>query len=333
MCVKLSIIIPCYNAAGHIQRCIESLRSQNEKDVEYIFVNDGSVDDTLLHIKQFADSDKRVRWIDQQNHGVSAARNAGMGIAVGEYIFFLDSDDFLEQDACSEMLALVEGTDVDCLIFNSQKFIQNGEERLFACDIVPTIYTTDELISSVNVLPITPVQKLYRTSIIKYQHIRFDENLELGEVFVFFMRFLLFGKMIKVTDLIVYNYVIRSESTIHTINFEKDRLVLRTIDSLCQCVSLKPDIANSLSYRRALVKLIYSFTFSKYVKNGIHSSDALSVVCACVNNPYFHEILREIAFKDRSLYVDRFVSIGILYAPKLCLILFSMLYKWKKVLR
>ena len=331
MSIKLSIIIPCYNAAGHIRRCIESLRSQNEKDVEYIFVNDGSVDDTLLHIKQFADSDKRVRWIDQPNRGVSVARNAALEIAVGEYIFFLDSDDFLEQNACSEMLALVEGTDVDCLIFNSHKFVHQGKHRLFIYNIVPGLYATDEFVSRVNILPISP--KLYRGSIIQHQHVRFDDSLKFGEVFVFFMRFLLFGKMIKVTDLIVYNYVIRSESTIHTINFEKDRLVLKTIDSLCQCVSLKPDIANSLSYRRALVKLIYSFTFSKYVKNGIHSSDALSVVCACVNNPYFHEILRESAFKDRSLYVDRFVSIGILYAPKLCLILFSMLYKWKKVLR
>ena len=89
----VSIIIPAYNAEKYIQKCVESVIKQTYRNLEIIIVNDGSNDDTLKKLAQIKTSDERIIVIDQENGGPSAARNAGLKICHGDYIFFLDSDD------------------------------------------------------------------------------------------------------------------------------------------------------------------------------------------------------------------------------------------------
>ena len=92
----LSIIIPCYNVAEQLPATIQSLRNLKEsEDCEFIFINDGSTDETLSLIQDFAKNDKRAIIIDQQNSGVSAARNAALTIMKGQYVLPLDGDDSL----------------------------------------------------------------------------------------------------------------------------------------------------------------------------------------------------------------------------------------------
>ena len=94
--VKISIVIPIYNAEDHLQRCVDSVLNQTEKNIEIILVDDGSKDNSIEICKNYLNQDKRVQLIHQENSGVSAARNRGIEQACGEYIGFIDSDDWIE---------------------------------------------------------------------------------------------------------------------------------------------------------------------------------------------------------------------------------------------
>jgi glycosyltransferase EpsH len=110
---KLSVILPTYNVANFLGRVFESLQSQIEKDLEIIFINDGSKDNSLEICKKFAELDSRVIVKDKENGGVSSARNLGIECATGEYITFLDPDDYIDKEMYSNMLGCVSSeTDI-----------------------------------------------------------------------------------------------------------------------------------------------------------------------------------------------------------------------------
>ena len=92
----ISIIIPIYNAEKYIERCINSLKNQTYKNIEIICINDGSTDNSLNILKRIAITDNRITIIEQENKGVSVARNKGIESAKGKYIMFLDADDWFE---------------------------------------------------------------------------------------------------------------------------------------------------------------------------------------------------------------------------------------------
>jgi len=111
---KLSVIIPAYNAAGCIGRSAGSVLSSTFTDLELIIIDDGSVDDTAAVCRRIAEVDSRVRYIYQENAGVSAARNRGIMEARGEFIAFVDADDFIECTAYGEAFDLMEEQGCDC---------------------------------------------------------------------------------------------------------------------------------------------------------------------------------------------------------------------------
>lgn len=116
---KISIIIPCYNCAKTLDRCLDSVFSQTYPNVEVIAVNDGSRDNTLDILKDYAEKHSSLKIINKKNAGVSSARNDAIKIATGDYIEFLDSDDnFLYNDVLEKNVRLLEDNDVDAVIFN-----------------------------------------------------------------------------------------------------------------------------------------------------------------------------------------------------------------------
>ena len=108
----ISIIIPCYNSESYILNCIDSIRRQSNKEWELIIVDDSSSDNTWNVCKQVSENDQRVVLIKNTGHGVSTARNTGIGCAKGEYICFVDSDDWLEPNALETMLAGMESAQI-----------------------------------------------------------------------------------------------------------------------------------------------------------------------------------------------------------------------------
>lgn len=101
--IKISIIIPVYNVEKYLRQCLDSIIYQTFKDFECICINDGSTDNSLSILEEYAKKDKRFRILSQQNQGVGVARNFGLRIAVGEYILFVDSDDFIDNNFCEKL--------------------------------------------------------------------------------------------------------------------------------------------------------------------------------------------------------------------------------------
>ncbi|OOE74040.1 glycosyltransferase family 2 protein [Salinivibrio sp. ML290] len=109
---KVSIIIPVYNVEAFIAQCLESVINQTYDNLEIICINDGSTDSSLHVCKSFAKKDRRLHIVDRENQGVSAARNTGLALATGEFIFFIDADDWLAQDAISILVSNSAKADV-----------------------------------------------------------------------------------------------------------------------------------------------------------------------------------------------------------------------------
>ena len=110
----VSVIIPVYNVAKYLSRCVESIISQDYGDLQIILIDDGSTDGSAELCDSFAEKDRRVLTVHQSNHGVAAARNAGLAHVAGGYIFFLDSDDFIEKETLSRLMAHRTGYSIIC---------------------------------------------------------------------------------------------------------------------------------------------------------------------------------------------------------------------------
>lgn len=114
---KISIIIPCYNVENYIKECLESIINQTYKSLEIICINDGSRDSTLAIIEQYAKEDSRIKSYNQENKGLSESRTLGISYATGDYILFVDSDDWLELTAIEVLLTKQNNYDIICFSY------------------------------------------------------------------------------------------------------------------------------------------------------------------------------------------------------------------------
>ena len=121
----ISVIIPVYNNEKYIVRCLDSLIAQTYSDFETLVINDGSKDKSGEIIRSYAERDKRFRYFEQENQGVSVARNKGLDNAKGEYILFLDGDDWLDSDVLERLLAAMEKNNLDCVSYNFRNIYED----------------------------------------------------------------------------------------------------------------------------------------------------------------------------------------------------------------
>jgi glycosyltransferase involved in cell wall biosynthesis len=119
---KVSVVIPVYNVEDYLRQCIESVLKQTLKDIEIICVDDGSTDSSLSILEEYASQDNRIKIIKQANGGAGAARNNGLRNATGDYLSFLDSDDFFEPDMLEEAYNKAEKYKADFVVFNSDQY-------------------------------------------------------------------------------------------------------------------------------------------------------------------------------------------------------------------
>ncbi len=132
---KVSVVVPIYNSAPWLRKCLDSLVDQTLRELQIVCVIDGSTDDSESIVREYAARDDRIRIVCQENRGLSAARNAGAACAEGEYLCFLDSDDYLEKDALRYLYAESEKNGLDMLLFDGESFLDlAGSEQRFSGD-------------------------------------------------------------------------------------------------------------------------------------------------------------------------------------------------------
>ena len=204
----VSIVIPAFNAEKSIYTCLESVCHQLYKNIEIIVINDGSEDNTLEIIQNYAKLDSRIIIIDQQNLGVSSARNAGINKSRGEYIGFVDSDDTISEEFVSKLIEKIMKSHSDMAIcqFESEQIESNVR-----IDQPDQIYTKDEFLNQfyemlTNLLVNRIWGKLYNSSIIKENNIRMIPELDMGEDLCFNLAFIEHLNNIIVTNDVLYYY-------------------------------------------------------------------------------------------------------------------------------
>jgi glycosyltransferase involved in cell wall biosynthesis len=149
MPVRISIVVPVYNVAPYLERCITSLKCQSFPDIEIILVDDGSTDGSGALCDRLAKDDPRIRVIHQKNAGLSCARNAGLDTALGKYVMFVDSDDWVEPDYCALPYRLAEETGSDLVLFQLHKEGDTRSSLKPAPDIPAGVKTQQEALSLV----------------------------------------------------------------------------------------------------------------------------------------------------------------------------------------
>lgn len=218
---KVSVIVPVYNTEKYLPRCIESILAQTFTDFELILVNDGSTDNSGKICDEYAKKDSRIVVIHKENGGASSARNKGLEIVQGEWISFVDSDDYILVTHFQSIYTI-----------NSNVELKIGEMETFSNDIIrisPIIHkiiSVSEIISnykSVNLY--SPCSKLYKKNIIVNNGLRFDENVTVSEDLLFNLKYLLLCKRIEFCPNAIYrynkveNFIDKHPLTVHEIKY------------------------------------------------------------------------------------------------------------------
>lgn len=240
---KISLILPCYNVAKYLPKCLDSIINQTYKNLEIICVNDGSPDNCLEILENYKMKDNRIVIISQKNQGLSSARNIGIKCAKGEFIMFVDSDDWIEIDCCEKAINEALENNADLVIWNYIRQYPNnpmprlilGKEKLVlqGSDCKTKIYRrifglyNNELFSPETVDSlVTAWGKLYRTSYIKENNVQFVDTNLIGTEDVLFNIFALknINKAVYIPDCL-YNYRKYNENSL-TSNY-KSKLFLQ----------------------------------------------------------------------------------------------------------
>ena len=294
--IFLSYIIPCYNVQKYLPKCIESLSIQKIEgghDIEFIFVNDGSTDNTMELLIAFEKKDKRVKIINQVNQGVSAARNNGLKLATGQYIFFLDGDDFLTDEASQLVYNEVSKKASDIIMPNANIVYEDDpkkeEDWNTFSRINPGVYTVQQFADKIIMLPISV--KVYRRDILIKNHITFDIDLKVGEVYTFFLHALMFSEYVTLTHGKMMNYVQRNAGTTLGYNIERDRQIIKSIQRIDEYAGLcKFNIKDTFSYNHSLYVITSMFGTTKY-SNIPYNREMLLFLKTLTNDKIYKKML------------------------------------------
>lgn len=210
----ISIIVPVYKVENVLHYCIDSILNQTFQDFELILVDDGSPDDSRKICDEYAEKDTRVKVIHKENGGVSSARNAGIEVAQGEYICFVDSDDYLENDYLEVLIETKKKySDYDNIWcgFQTVEDYNGKNKELVISDNNTEIscYSLEDImILHEKWLDASPCNKIFNKRFVDSNKIKFSENLSLGEDLLFNFQYLdCTEKKIVVINKPLYNYI------------------------------------------------------------------------------------------------------------------------------
>ena len=213
MDVKISVVLPVYNVANYLRKCLDSLVNQTFKDFEVICVNDGSTDLSLGILEGYAVSDSRFKIITQENQGLSGARNTGIEHVQGDYVIFVDSDDWLEENALELLYGHVKGFNSDITMFKFKFYDEDTSEfsegPFSNLEIIDPAYYTGNF-SYYDVLDIifkishAPFNKLYKTSFLRDLNAKFLNGSYYEDLEFFYKVFLKQKKFLFFRNIFIF---------------------------------------------------------------------------------------------------------------------------------
>lgn len=266
---KISVIVPVYNVEKYLPRCIESILHQTYENIELILVNDGSTDTSGSICDSYAVRDSRVQVVHQANSGVSAARNAGIHLAAGEYLQFVDSDDYIDANMTEIMAAVLDKNTASVVMCGYKRIDSStGQCMQTVCFEPDGFYSYDELLNIFVDLYLQWVinlcwNKMYRARMIKENSILFAGDINPAEDVFFNLEVIKKGTGFEITAVCPYNYVIYDYGStlsgkIRPNMYEIHKLLFETVMSLYEDRSLYSEQIYNLEmdYSRGLITRI-----------------------------------------------------------------------------
>ena len=266
----VSVIIPAYNVGRYIEQCIKSVINQSYKQLEIIIVNDGSQDDTLEKVKKLKSLDKRIYIINQVNKGLPAARNSGLRYCTGKFIFFLDSDDWIEKHCIEKLIGIQEETNADIVFFDYYKNYASHEieHHVYNKNFLWCKERENEFLLW-DMRTITAWGKLYSRGCVR--DILFDENMRTAEDVDFNYRVYKNVKVAYFTNECLLHYRILEHSAIHGYDSNIASKFQYPLKKIASYMKMGND---------ENVKSYYSFVAIAYIiicQNGIVRNNKLSI--------------------------------------------------------
>ena len=218
--IKISIVVPVYNLENYIEKCIKSILSQTYSDFELLLINDGSTDDSLSVMKKY-DKDPRIKLLSKANGGLSDARNYGIKHSVGEYIMFIDGDDFLLNDRCLEKIVNeLINTKGDILQYKTVRFFSKKEKYIYNAKETKKVLKSDvcSYIGEMNRagnISVSACDKIIKRDLIVNNNLFFEKDL-LSEDVMWSLQLYLQASSICYLDEDIYVYRQQREGSIST---------------------------------------------------------------------------------------------------------------------
>lgn len=327
---KVSIIVPIYNAEKYLECCLHSIVTQSYPFLEIICVNDGSTDGSLDIIKKFKEKDSRIILINQDNRGLSAARNIGTDKSTGNYIMYVDADDFIEVNCVEVLLKNILTHDTDFVIESIWNYDDTTQNRVSHEDVyftmswlAPTFNNRKieykEVLPKLFLLPVMAWGKLYNAKFLKESGVRFPEGL-IYEDNPFFFELLFKSKSFSIDRRQLYNYRVNVQKSI-TKDSGKNYSDMLTIMNLIEKLLKQQPFYDNIKDEFLFYRLKHTLRSFKNV-NPKYERD------------YFNKIQQEFLNIDM-LYYNEAVLSQQLYYPLYCSVrndnyLQYLIKKWMK---
>lgn len=335
--IQLSVIIPVFNAGEFITDLIMNLK--HIKNSEIIAVNDGSTDDSLLKLLELNQVIENIVVIDQPNAGVSAARNRGINEANGEYIFFVDADDYVDVKPLNTILTKLKGEDivffglVDQFISNGE-ITKTGETYIADKEIMINEFMLKFGFYLNKQIIYTPCNKLYKRELLVYNQILFDESYPLGEDVLFNLDVLKNVKTIKFSSYVIYYY----NHFIERKNTGSTKFISNELDIAVEVFRQIYDLLKLYNVTEENIILVHKFIVRRIsaLINGVHCSTSPLTEFekySFLNKIYSCDILSN-AISDNKVTMDsnRDKLFLFLHKHRMKLIIYIM-YKIKSITR
>ncbi len=249
---KLSIIVPVYNVEGFVKRCLDSIFSQNipESEFEVIVINDGSYDSSMSIVNDFLDLFNNIKVINQENQGLSAARNIGLINSIGNFVWFIDSDDHIEINCINQIISIIEIYRTDIIVFNYCRVKLNGE-----VDSIFNKINREFIISGIDCLLLygagTAWQHIYSKSFLVQNNLLFKINF-LHEDGEFNIRCKSLANNVYLCPKFFYKYTINRKDSI------KSKITLKNLFDLLEYSVSCDEFIKEKKFGNHINKVIYS---------------------------------------------------------------------------
>ncbi len=289
--MKLSIIVPVYNVENYIDRCLKSIESLLQIDSEVIIVNDGSTDKSEFIILDFIKKHSNVKYIFQRNQGLSAARNRGLELASGEYVWFIDSDDYIDSKQSLELYKYILEHNVDILCFGrynnyGEKQVQSPKNLKFFNK--KSGYEYFKYAINNGTFRTNAWDKIFRKEFLIKNNILFEEGFIYEDMYFCLMSFNA-AQTVSVLPIYPYFYTLNNTSSIGHLIRNKDLDVLHFINQSYKLAKNNETgiTTTSREFNILIFKWVTNCIMHKYAFMSIFNKNAKDIFNKAVNNDVF----------------------------------------------